>query len=173
MFTGPPCEIETIPAPDIVVISHNHYDHMDTSTLQTLNRLHPHLHFFAPLGNDHYFSSIGIPADRFHCLDWWDNRNITINLHNAVETGAPLTEEVKLTCTPCQHFTGRGILDRFKTLWSSWVVESKEMKVFFGGDTGYRAVYDGENEDELPVCPAFKEIGENFGGFDLAFIPIG
>ena len=45
--------------------------------------------------------------------------------------------------------------------------------MFFGGDTGYRAVFDGETEDELPVCPAFKEIGEKFGGFDLAFIPIG
>jgi N-acyl-phosphatidylethanolamine-hydrolysing phospholipase D len=155
------------------VISHNHYDHMDTSTLQTLNRLHPHIHFFAPLGNDHYLASIGIPEDRFHCLDWWDNRTVTINLPNAVETGAPLREEFKLTCTPAQHFTGRGLLDRFKTLWSTWVVESREVKVFFGGDTGYRTVLEGENEDEVPVCPAFKEIGDKFGGFDLAFIPIG
>jgi N-acyl-phosphatidylethanolamine-hydrolysing phospholipase D len=146
---------------------------MDTSTLQTLNRLHPHIHFFAPLGNDHYLASIGIPEDRFHCLDWWDNRTVTINLPNAVETGAPLREEFKLTCTPAQHFTGRGLLDRFKTLWSTWVVESREVKVFFGGDTGYRTVLEGENEDEVPVCPAFKEIGDKFGGFDLAFIPIG
>lgn len=45
--------------------------------------------------------------------------------------------------------------------------------MFFGGDTAYRTVFDGENEDEVPVCPVFKEIGEEFGGFDLAFIPIG
>jgi N-acyl-phosphatidylethanolamine-hydrolysing phospholipase D len=146
---------------------------MDTSTLQTLHRLHPHTHFFAPLRNDQYFSSIGIPTDRFHCLDWWDNRTVAVELPNAVETGAPLRAEFTLTCTPCQHFTGRGVLDRFKTLWSSWVVESGAVKVFFGGDTAYRTVFDGENEDDVPVCPAFKEIGDKFGGFDLALIPIG
>jgi len=74
-------------------------------------------------------------------------------------------------------------MDRFydlKTLWSSWVVEEvlppgseQGKKVFFAGDTGYRAVLDGQEEDEAPVCPAFKEIGERFGGIDLAFIPIG
>lgn len=51
--------------------------------------------------------------------------------------------------------------------------QTEGSKVFFGGDTGYRAVMDGQDEDTVPVCPAFKEIGEKFGGFDLAMIPIG
>ncbi len=79
----------------------------------------------------------------------------------------------KLTCTPAQHLTGRGPLDQGKTLWSSWAVEGEGKKVYFAGDTGYRSVKDGEDEAERPVCPAFKEIGERFGGFDLAMIPIG
>ena len=94
-----------------------------------------------------------------------------------------MTAEFLLTCTPGQHFTGRGLLDRFKTLWASWAVEqtvkekdsstNKGVKIWFGGDTGYRAVKYGEDEDKVPCCPAFKEIGQKFGGFDLALIPIG
>lgn len=63
----PPCKLEDIPSVDIVVISHNHYDHMDTQTLTTLERLFkPHV--FAPLGNDDYLNSL-IPKERVHCLD--------------------------------------------------------------------------------------------------------
>lgn len=91
----------------------------------------------------------------------------------------------KVTCTPCQHFSGRGLGDRAKTLWASWAIEEvlpldaqtlssrPAKKVWFGGDTGYRTVFEGENEDTVPVCPAFKEIGEKIGPFDLAMIPIG
>jgi N-acyl-phosphatidylethanolamine-hydrolysing phospholipase D len=83
---------------------------------------------------------------------------------------------VTIHCTPCQHFTGRGLHDRFKTLWSSWAVTTPSFKYYFAGDTGYRSVNGKETEEELaalPVCPAFKEIGEKFNGFDLASIPIG
>ena len=163
---------------------------MDTHTLTTLNkRKHPP-HFFAPLGNAPYFRSIGIPKERMHILDWWDARRVEVE----VEAGSGQTGAGKLTfdvtCTPAQHFTGRGVLDRFKTLWASWVVEEVRtpapletqagqsklddgLKVFFAGDTGYRAVRDGQDENTVPVCPAFKEIGERFGGFDFAMIPIG
>lgn len=89
-----------------------------------------------------------------------------------------------VTCTPAQHFTGRGITDRFKSLWASWVVEEAAVpdssnsgrppvKVYFAGDTGYRAVRDGQDEDTVPTCPVFKEIGERWNGFDFAMIPIG
>ena len=76
--------------------------------------------------------------------------------------------------------------DRAKTLWASWAVEEiippsdahegesrKPKKIWFAGDTGYRTVFEGENEDKVPVCPAFKEIGEKVGPFDFAMIPIG
>ena len=103
---------------------------------------------------------------------WWTV--VTINAETCRKVA------VDISCTPAQHFTGRSLWDRFKTLWASWVVEEVRprdsgpgVKVFFGGDTGYRAVPDGKNEDEVPVCPVFKEIGERFGGFDFAMIPIG
>ena len=170
-----------------VFISHNHYDHLDTHTIKTLESLHKP-HFFAPLGNDTYFKDLGIPKDRIHCLDWWDRRDITVDLP---VTGGDSTMKATFaaTCTPCQHFTGRGILDRFASLWSSWVIEDMPsydaatpsttetgnggVKLWFAGDTGYRSVENGDNEDEVPVCPEFKNIGNKFGSFDLAFIPIG
>ncbi|KAK0452177.1 N-acyl-phosphatidylethanolamine-hydrolyzing phospholipase D [Desarmillaria tabescens] len=162
-YSEPPCKIEDIPEVDAVVISHNHYDHLDTHTITTLFKRPRQPHIFAPLGNEKYFDSIGIPKGHAHTLDWWDARRVEI----------PDTS-FKLTCTPAQHFTGRGIHDQGKTLWASWVAEGEGgKKVYFAGDTGYRSVKDGEAEEERPTCPVFKEIGERFGGFDLAMIPIG
>jgi N-acyl-phosphatidylethanolamine-hydrolysing phospholipase D len=180
--------MEEIPEIDIVVISHNHYDHMDSETLRTL--LHKHNpHFFAPLNNEATFQSIGVNKSRFHCLDWWDDREVNIDLPLATTPdqtdGTPSITKAsfRITCTPCQHISGRGIFDRKHTLWSSWAIEELSasgqdshkpgFKVWFGGDTGYRTVGRGQEEDQVPVCPAFKEIGEKFGSFDLALIPIG
>lgn len=87
---------------------------------------------------------------------------------------------IRVICTPCQHFTGRSLTDHYKTLWASWVIESiprtegaKSAKVFFGGDTGYRYVPKGADENAMPHCPAFKEIGDRIGPFDLSMVPIG
>ncbi|KAG5641517.1 hypothetical protein DXG03_004833 [Asterophora parasitica] len=174
-FTPPPCKIEDIPEVDAIVISHNHYDHLDTHTIGVLSKRPRMPHFFAPLGNGSFFKSMGIPHTHVHMMDWWDSKRIEVTAQQHKVT-------VDITCTPAQHFTGRSLFDRFKTLWASWVVEEvvsadaaerPAVKVFFGGDTGYRAVLDGQDEDTLPVCPAFKEIGERFGGFDFAMIPIG
>ncbi|KAG8892202.1 hypothetical protein FRB99_002883, partial [Tulasnella sp. 403] len=181
----PPCSMEELPEIDVVVISHNHYDHLDTESIQTLERLHkPHI--FAPLGNDAYFHSLGIPKERTHILDWWESRHVAVGLSQEGAAGGEIKANFAVTCTPAQHFSARGITDRFKTLWASWAVEELPeyradiqsgqgtgMKAWFGGDTGYRSVFDGENEDDVPVCPGFKEIGKKFGSFDLAFIPIG
>ncbi|KAJ6498742.1 N-acyl-phosphatidylethanolamine-hydrolyzing phospholipase D, partial [Mycena sanguinolenta] len=176
-FTPAPCSLEDVPEVDAVVISHNHYDHMDTTSLKHLLARNPAPHVFAPLGNAPYFRSLGVPASRTHCLDWWDGRRVT----TAVSEKQSVAFDV--TFTPGQHFTGRGIRDRFKTLWGGWVVEavpadssdaSTPARVYFGGDTGYRAVTSRADEDaELPVCPAFAEIGRKWGGFDFAMIPIG
>ncbi|KAF9029557.1 Metallo-hydrolase/oxidoreductase [Hymenopellis radicata] len=112
--------------------------------------------------------------------DHLDTHTITTLLKRArmPHIFAPLGNEryfrsIGLTCTPAQHMTGRSLVDNFKTLWSSWVLTNDSSKVFFAGDTGYRNVRDGEDEDAAPVCPAFKEIGSRFGHFDLALIPIG
>ncbi|CAG8563925.1 16840_t:CDS:2, partial [Acaulospora colombiana] len=183
-YTRPPCPMEDIPEIDIVVISHNHYDHMDTPTLTTLLEKH-NPHFFAPLNNEATFASVGIPESRFHCLDWWDDREVNIELPLDTTSGSQASTpkaSLRITCTPCQHQSARGMFDRMKTLWSSWAIEEVSpsgsaskpgFKVWFGGDTGYRYVGVGQDENEVPYCPAFKEIGEKFGSFDLALIPIG
>ncbi|KAJ7604132.1 N-acyl-phosphatidylethanolamine-hydrolyzing phospholipase D [Roridomyces roridus] len=166
-FTPPPCSLEDVPEFDAIVISHNHYDHMDTTTLQNLFK-RPHApHVFAPIGNASYFRDLG------------DARRVTTDVSSSQKV------EFDITFTPGQHFTGHGIFDRFKTLWGGWVVEGvasegtgadePQAKVYFGGDTGYRTVPSSSDEgpETLPVCPAFKEIGERWGGFDFAMIPIG
>ncbi|KAJ7638070.1 beta-lactamase superfamily domain-containing protein [Mycena rosella] len=167
-----------VPEIDAIVISHNHYDQCHGHHLphQPARRT-PAPHVFAPLGNEAYFHSLGVPEERTHCLDWWDARR--------VRSASPVhgTLEFDVTFTPGQHFTGRGILDRFKSLWGGWVVEGVPAasasavppRVYFAGDTGYRSVPSSTDDgpETLPVCPAFKEIGARWGGFDLALIPIG
>ncbi|KAF8181708.1 N-acyl-phosphatidylethanolamine-hydrolyzing phospholipase D [Mycena galopus ATCC 62051] len=179
-YTPPPCALEDIPEIDAIVISHNHYDHMDTTSLTHLVARTPAPHVFAPIGNGAYFESLGVPASCTHCLDWWDARRLTA----AVSPTQSVAFDI--TFTPGQHFTGRGLRDRFKSLWGGWVVEAVPVpdssdsaappaRVYFGGDTGYRAVPSSTDEgpETLPVCPAFAEIGTHWGGFDFAMIPIG
>ncbi|KAJ7230014.1 N-acyl-phosphatidylethanolamine-hydrolyzing phospholipase D [Mycena pura] len=177
-FTPPPCALEDVPEVDAIVISHNHYDHMDTTSLRhLLGRTAPAPHVFAPLGNAAYFAGLGVPAARTHCLDWWDARRV------AAPVSASHTAAFDVTFTPGQHFTGRGLTDRFKSLWGGWVVEgvssaeeaSGGARVYFAGDTGYRSVPSNSDDgpETLPVCPAFAEIGARWGAFDLALIPIG
>jgi N-acyl-phosphatidylethanolamine-hydrolysing phospholipase D len=141
---------------------------MDTHTLQTLFKRERQPHVFAPLGNDEYFKSINVPASHTHILDWWDSRSVDVEMDGK-------TVGMDITCTPCQHMTGRSLTDRFRTLWSSWAVKDKTTgkQVYFAGDTAYRTVRGDDDEEKVPTCPAFKEIGERFGGFDLALIPIG
>jgi N-acyl-phosphatidylethanolamine-hydrolysing phospholipase D len=156
---------------------------MDEPTLTALHKQH-NPHFFAPLNNDAMFESLGIAPTHFHTLDWWEASEVAVELPKAGESATgTVTANFRLTCTPSQHQSARGMFDRMHTLWSSWALEElpstpspsphKLYKLWFGGDTGYRHVSPHENEDDVPVCPAFKEIGDKFGGFDLALIPIG
>ncbi|KAG0362918.1 hypothetical protein BGZ54_008430, partial [Gamsiella multidivaricata] len=163
-ITPPPCKLDELPRIDIVVISHNHYDHLDLATIQTLQKDHAP-YFYVPLGNEAWFHSIGIKDKVTEC-DWWDEHEHTFHENKS---------GVKVICTPCQHFTGRSMTDHYKTLWASWVLETvpkdaseRSVKVFFGG-----YVPKGADENTVPHCPAFKEIGERVGPFDLSMIPIG
>jgi len=118
-------------------------------------------------------------------MDWRDSKRLEVSFTSHVSNKPVNTKRiVDITCTPCQHFTGRTPWDSYKSLWASWVVEEvitndlgesarPPVKVYFAGDTAYRTVFDGEDEEEVPYCPAFEEIGETFGGFDFAMIPIG
>ena len=130
---------------------------------------------FVALNNANYLSSaLSTPLSRLHELDWWDERILRVPLPSNAD-GPAVNAEVRLSCTPSQHMSARTATDRGRALLSSWAVEDLRSlkKLYFAGDTGYRTVNDGEDEDNVPVCPAFAEIGERFGGFDVALLPIG
>lgn len=119
-----------------------------------------------------------IPQERIHILDWWEGRRVEVEVDSTKIA-------FDVTCTPAQHFTGRGVFDRYKTLWASWAVQGVSLtaletsgpadgvNVFFAGDTAYRSVRKGQDEEKVPYCPAFEEIGKKFRSFDFAMIPIG
>ncbi|KAL8286336.1 hypothetical protein RQP46_004824 [Phenoliferia psychrophenolica] len=156
------------------------YDHTDVTTLKHIygTQAKGTVHFFAPLGNKKWFESIGFASEYVTELDWWEARGLQVSVPSP--TG-PVEAHLRITATPCQHFTGRSIHDRYHTLWASWAVEQVAddretalSKIWFGGDTGFKSVPRGATSEEgLPTCPAFKEIGEKFGSFDFSMIPIG
>jgi N-acyl-phosphatidylethanolamine-hydrolysing phospholipase D len=172
-YTPTPCSLEELPDVDAVVISHNHYDHLDHATIMHLyKRRKDQIHFFCGLGTASWFRGCGIPADQVTELDWWDGVNV-----NVAGVGT-----VALTCTPSQHLSGRGLWDRGQQLWCSWVIVAEQAsktshRLYFAGDTGYRTVpqlgLSHAEEAALPHCPAFAEIGERLGPFNLALLPIG
>ncbi|WP_222986786.1 MBL fold metallo-hydrolase [Psittacicella melopsittaci] len=131
-----------IPHVDVVVLSHDHYDHLDYKAIKELkDRVD---HFVTPLGVKAHLVRWGVEPERVTELYWWENTVIN---------------GITYTLTPNQHFTGRSFSDSNRTLWGSWVIEAPELRVFFSGDGGY-----GEH---------FKQIGERFGSFDIAFIENG
>ncbi|KAM0714411.1 hypothetical protein Q7P37_010198 [Cladosporium fusiforme] len=199
-YTDVPCQVDDIPFVDAVVISHNHYDHMSHPTIMKIAKKHQNVHFFVPLGNKQWFSKCGI--NNVTELDWWEEQDIKLSSSQSSTEPAKHTESqpsdsksgsisassvghedilATFGCLPCQHTSARGPFDKGHTLWSSWSVTSGGKKVYFGGDTGYRSVPElpeeefdySEKHSDLPTCPAFKQIGELRGPFDLGLIPIG
>ncbi|KAG9004387.1 hypothetical protein FRB94_002405 [Tulasnella sp. JGI-2019a] len=187
-YTGPrrilpaPCQVKDLPGCDIVCISHNHYDHLDFSSILDIQKQFPAVQYFVPLGIRAWFTGAGIPGSQVTEMDWWDSTNHPQAESTAAEDpNSSLGSHLRITCVPAQHNTGRGAGDYGKTLWCGWIIEQKvgtpptegssdgtrRGAVYFAGDTGYRR-YSHSTE----VCPIFKEIGEKFGPLDLSFIPI-
>jgi L-ascorbate metabolism protein UlaG (beta-lactamase superfamily) len=125
-FTGPRrvrppgIRFEDLPPIDVVLISHNHYDHMDLPTLKRLHDVH-NPRFYVPLGNRHTLAKAKI--DQAVELDWWD--------------AVPLSGALDLICVPARHFSIRGTTDARKTLWAGFVIKSAAGSVYFAGDTGF------------------------------------
>ncbi len=139
----PGVRFEDLPAIHAVVISHDHYDHLDAGTVLRLAREHQP-RFYVPLGLKAWLAVLGI--EDVVELDWWQSASF----------GA-----LTFTCTPAQHSSGRSLTlaDQGLRLWSSWVITGGDRKFFFAGDTGYYA--------------GLAEIGRRLGPFDLAALPIG
>ena len=163
----------------VVPTKHTH-DLLTSTDISTLRALLANpsssAEIFVALNNANYLSkAIRTPLSRIHELDWWDERLLRVALPSKHANGAAVDAEVRLSCTPSQHVSGRTTSDRWHALWAAWVVDDLRSlkKLYFAGDTAYRTVRDGEDEDKVPVCPAFAEAGERFGGFNLALLPIG
>jgi len=141
-FHAPPISIEELPPITGVILSHDHYDHLDYAAVQALAGKTEH--FITPLGVGERLVEWGIPRYKVQELSWWQSTRVA---------------GLKLTATPAQHFSGRGLFDGNSTLWASWVIEDRGARIFFSGDSGY---FDG-----------FKEIGDKFGPFDLTMVETG
>jgi L-ascorbate metabolism protein UlaG (beta-lactamase superfamily) len=138
-----PVDIQQIPAVDAVIISHDHYDHLNRFSVQHLmDRTDT---FIVPLHVGALLIDWGVPREKIVELDWWQEYKLDQNL--------------MVAATPAQHFSGRGITDRNKTLWASWVIQTPFHNLFFSGDSGY---FEG-----------FQQIGGQYGPFDMTFIECG
>ncbi len=142
-FHAPPVALEDLPQLDAVIISHDHYDHLDHPTIVKLS--HTGVLFVVPLGVGAHLEHWGVPAAQTVELDWWERHT--------------LPNGVTLVATPARHFSGRSLTDRNETLWASWAIRGPKHRVWFGGDTG--------------MFPGFTEIGRREGPFDATLVPIG
>jgi N-acyl-phosphatidylethanolamine-hydrolysing phospholipase D len=150
-YRPPACTVGGLPdGLDAVVISHDHYDHLDiNSVVQLHERYGNDLHWFVPVSIGKWLqTNVGVADANVHELTWWQ------------EARHPRKPEVSLVLTPSNHWCKRGLLDTNKNLWGSWAVIGPHHRFWFGGDTAYAA-------------EAFRQIGQKLGPFDLAAIPIG
>ena len=142
-WVAPGISFQDLPPIDVVLQSHNHYDHLDDWTVRSLARAHASASWFVPLGLAGFVRDRG--ARHVTELDWWQSDNVG---------------SLQVTCTPAQHFSGRGLGDRGDTLWCGWTLAADNgRRVFFAGDSGFH--------------PEFGAIGERCGPLEVALLPIG
>ena len=138
----PGIRFEDLPPIDVVLISHNHYDHLDLPTIKRLAEIHQPK-FYVPLGIGAFLKEHEI--DQVTELDWWQEVNIN--------------GKVALASVPAQHFSGRGMFDRDATLWCGYVIEQDAGNIYFAGDTGYGNFFKRIGEKYAPIKLALIPIG--------------
>jgi L-ascorbate metabolism protein UlaG (beta-lactamase superfamily) len=145
-FFAPTMSLEAMPSLDVVLISHDHYDHLGAETVRLLAGLASTAgaKWVTSLGVGKRLRGFGVPAEQIVEMDWTES----------VAVGS-----LKVTAWPARHFSGRGVRDRFKTLWSSFVIEGPQHRVYYGADSGY---WEG-----------ISEIAAQYDGFDLTMLEIG
>lgn len=141
-----PLSLDQLPLIDIVLISHNHRDHMDTDSLMAIKKRNPHVKVFVPQGDKAWFDRRGFNYVR-ECI-WWEECSVP----------SFASTPIKLSFLPAYHWSQRGLFDRNKSLWGSWMIESAEGTIYFAGDTAY--------------SKHFKAIGQTFPHIDIALMPV-
>jgi L-ascorbate metabolism protein UlaG (beta-lactamase superfamily) len=138
-----PIDLDQLPDIDAVFFSHDHYDHLDYDSIQSI---HPRVnHFFVPLGVGEHLMRWGVPSHKIREFDWWDE----------LPWGGLL-----IACTPARHFSGRKLLDRDHTLWCSWVIGNETTKIFLSGDSGYGPHFAEIGRRYGPFDLGFLECGQ-------------
>lgn len=143
-FQPPVIARESLPPIDLLILTHNHYDHLESATIKHF--AHYNTNIIAPLGNAPRLKKYGIPASRIIEKDWWDEYH-----HNTLT----------LTCLPARHSTARGLGDKDKSLWCGWMLTSPHETLYLSGDTAFGT---GEH---------FKHIAQRYPHIDLAIIENG
>jgi L-ascorbate metabolism protein UlaG (beta-lactamase superfamily) len=143
-FQPVPVALRQLPAIDLVIVSHDHYDHLDYPTIHELARRD--VPFVTSLGVGAHLEAWGVRAERIVELDWWESHDLP-------------NHGLAVTAAPSQHFSGRTLKTRNETLWSSFVLRSPRHAVFFSGDTG--------------LTPEYGAIRQRLGPFDLVMLEVG
>ncbi len=145
----PGLTLSQLPRIDVVLISHNHYDHLDEASVVALAaQAGGPPRFLVPLGNKAWFEALGIR--NVTEMDWWQSHRLG---------------DVEIVMAPVQHWSGRGLGDRLRTLWGGWAVFAPDCHLFFSGDTGY-------SKDFTDIRQRFAA-RQAQGGFDIALLAIG
>ena len=149
-LTPPGVDFDALPPVDLVLQSHNHYDHLDSRTVRRIARRFPGATWFAPLGLAPTLRRWGVRevVER----DWWESAE-----YRSTRSAPPPAATVG--CAPAQHFSARGLRDRNRTLWCGWTLAAGGRRVYFAGDTG--------------LHPEFASIADRYGPFDLVLLPVG
>ncbi|HEX9620962.1 MAG TPA: MBL fold metallo-hydrolase [Polyangiaceae bacterium] len=144
-FYPPPLALDALPKLDAVVISHDHYDHLDYPTVLELVKRST-APFFVPLGVGAHLEFWGVPPGRIVELDWWQEGKVS---------------DLTLVATPARHFSGRSLVmtDKDQTLWAGWAILGRSHRAYYSGDTA--------------MFPTFAEIGQRLGPFDVTMIEAG
>ena len=135
--------IDDLPEIDLVLISHDHYDHLDYKSILKLKD--KTRHFYVALGVKRHLVSWGIAEDCITEFNWWEDM---------------LFRDIKITFTPTRHFSGRGFTDRAKSLWGGWVLKTEQENIWFSGDSGYGTHFTEIGERLGPFDFAFMECGQ-------------
>jgi L-ascorbate metabolism protein UlaG (beta-lactamase superfamily) len=141
-FHSLPFEVEDLPPLDGVLISHDHYDHLDKDTIIKLSSRN--VTFFTPLGVGKYLERWGVKKENLTEMDWMEKRE---------------KNGMHIIAAPARHFSGRGLFDTNETLWCSWIITGKKRRVFFSGDTGQLREFESLGSEFGPFQLTFIKIG--------------